>query len=72
LDGGSARSKVATYTQNNTNRINSHTFMPQVRFKPTIPVFEWAKIVHTSDRAVTVIGTYHITEIKKWTKSQII
>jgi hypothetical protein len=31
--------------------------MPQVRFEPTIPVFEWAKTVHASDRAATVIGT---------------
>jgi hypothetical protein len=30
--------------------------MPQVRFKPTIPVFERAKTVHDLDRAATVIG----------------
>jgi hypothetical protein len=30
--------------------------MPQVRFEPTIPVFERAKAVHALDRAATVIG----------------
>jgi hypothetical protein len=31
--------------------------MPQERFEPRIPVFEWAKTVHALDRAVTVIGS---------------
>jgi hypothetical protein len=30
--------------------------MPQVAFKPTIPVFERANIVHALDSAATVIG----------------
>jgi hypothetical protein len=30
--------------------------MSRVGFEPTIPVFERAKTVHASDRAVTVIG----------------
>jgi hypothetical protein len=30
--------------------------MPRVGFKPTIQVFERAKMVHTLDRATTVIG----------------
>jgi hypothetical protein len=30
--------------------------MPQVGFRTTIPVFEWAKTVHDFDRAATVIG----------------
>jgi hypothetical protein len=30
--------------------------MPEVGFKPTIPVFERAKTVHALDRAATVIG----------------
>jgi hypothetical protein len=30
--------------------------MPQVRFEPTIPVFERAKMDHSLDRAATVIG----------------
>jgi hypothetical protein len=30
--------------------------MPRVGFEPTIPVFERAKMVHTLDRATTVIG----------------
>jgi hypothetical protein len=30
--------------------------MPRVGFEPVTPVFEWAKTVHSLDRAVTVIG----------------
>jgi hypothetical protein len=30
--------------------------MPQVRFEPTIPVFERVKTFHASDRAATVIS----------------
>jgi hypothetical protein len=30
--------------------------MPQVGFEPKIPVYEWAKTVHASDRAATVIA----------------
>jgi hypothetical protein len=30
--------------------------MPLLGFEPTIPVFEWAKIVPALDRAATVIG----------------
>jgi hypothetical protein len=30
--------------------------MPRVGFKPTIPVFEWAKTVHALDRVATVIS----------------
>jgi hypothetical protein len=33
--------------------------MSQVRFEPTIPVFEGAKTVQALDRAVTVIGIRH-------------
>jgi hypothetical protein len=29
--------------------------VPQVGFEPTIPVLEWAKTVHASDRAAPVI-----------------
>jgi hypothetical protein len=42
-----------TQTQNKPTQ----TSMPQVEFEPTIPVFEWAKTVHTLDRAATVIGS---------------
>jgi hypothetical protein len=34
------------------------TSMPQVGFKPLIPVFEPAKRVHALDRVATVIGGY--------------
>jgi hypothetical protein len=30
--------------------------MPPAGFKPTTPVFGWAKTVHTLDHAATVIG----------------
>jgi hypothetical protein len=32
--------------------------MPQVGFRPTIPVFERAKTVHALDRAANMIGKY--------------
>jgi hypothetical protein len=41
-----------TQTQNKLTQ----TFIPQVGFEPTIPLFERAKTVHASDRAATVIG----------------
>jgi hypothetical protein len=50
LDGGSARRKAATYTQ------NKRTSMPLVGFEPTIPALGRAKTVHALDRAATVIG----------------
>jgi hypothetical protein len=34
----------------------TQTFMPQMGFEPTIPVFERAKTVHALDRATTAIG----------------
>jgi hypothetical protein len=43
-------------TQNN----RTQTSMPQVGFEPTIPVFEWAKIVHVLDLAATVIDFHFI------------
>jgi hypothetical protein len=33
----------------------TQTSMPQVKFEPTVPVFERAKTFHALDRAVTVI-----------------
>jgi hypothetical protein len=42
-------------TQTQNERIQ--TSIPCVGFEPTIPVFERAKIVHTLDRAATVIGS---------------
>jgi hypothetical protein len=38
--------------------------MPEVRFEPTIPVFEGAKTVHALDRAATVIGNYSMKTVK--------
>jgi hypothetical protein len=52
LDGGSARRKVATYTQN----IN-------IEFEPAIPVFDRAKTVPALDSAATVIGALHCTSL---------
>jgi hypothetical protein len=37
--------------------------MLRVGFKPTIPVFEWAKMVHALDRAAIVIGIIIISII---------
>jgi hypothetical protein len=42
----------ATQTQNKRTK----TSILKVRFEPTIPVFERAKIVHALDRAATVTG----------------
>jgi hypothetical protein len=52
LDGGSARRKAATYTQNK----RTQTSMPLVGFEPTIPALERAKTVHALELAATVIG----------------
>jgi hypothetical protein len=35
----------------------TQTSMSLVGFEPTIPVFEWAKMVHSLDHAATVIGS---------------
>jgi hypothetical protein len=37
--------------------------MPQVRFKPKIPAFERAKMVHALDRVATVIGVVDSYEL---------
>jgi hypothetical protein len=58
-----ARPLPAHRTAQTQNR-RTQTFMPQVRFEPTIPVLERAKTVHASDRAATVIGTVDATGIK--------
>jgi hypothetical protein len=57
LDGGSARRKAATYTQNNTNGINAHRH-PCLEWdsKPRPQLFERTKRVHALDCAATVIG----------------
>jgi hypothetical protein len=49
--------------------------MLQVGFEPTIPVFEWAKIVYALDHEVTVIGTqvsFTVSNRKKVQKSDVI
>jgi hypothetical protein len=56
LNGGSARRKAATYTQNNTNSINAHRHPCLDWDSNSRSVFELAKTVHASDRAATVIG----------------
>jgi hypothetical protein len=52
LDGGSARRKAATYTQNK----HTQTYMFRVGFESTIAEFERANTVHALDCAATVIG----------------
>jgi hypothetical protein len=59
LDEGSARRKAATYTHNNTNRMNAQTSVPVVGFEQTTPEFERAKRVHALDSVATVIGKFH-------------
>jgi hypothetical protein len=50
LDGGSARRKASTYTQDNRNRINELTDNHILSgFKPTISAFVRAKTVHALD-----------------------
>jgi hypothetical protein len=51
----SVRHKAATYTLDNTNRINAHTNIHT--FRTHDPVLERAKTVHALDRAATMIGT---------------
>jgi hypothetical protein len=46
--------RYLTQTQNKHRQAS----MPRVRFEPTIPGFERAKIVHALDRAATVIGCF--------------
>jgi hypothetical protein len=41
-----------------TQNKHTQTYMPQVGFEPTIPVFERAKTVHALDRAATEIGNH--------------
>jgi hypothetical protein len=62
-----------TQTQNKRRQIS----MPWVGFEPTIPAFEQAKTVHTSDSAATVVGTTAFgwvdifrTEGRLWAKHQ--
>jgi hypothetical protein len=55
LDGGSARRKGATYTQNNTNRIKAQRDIHVLSEKT-------AKTVHASDRTATVIGETKILQ----------
>jgi hypothetical protein len=63
LDGGSARRKAATYTQNKRTK----TSMPLLGFEPTIPAFERTKTVYHLDSAATVIGSH--TKLKKVKKT---
>jgi hypothetical protein len=44
--------------------------MPQVRFEPTIPVFERAKTVHALDRAATVIGVSGNNRLLLWERCE--
>jgi hypothetical protein len=47
---------LSTHRTTQTQNKRTQTSMTRVRFKPTTPVFEWAKTVHALDRAATVIG----------------
>jgi hypothetical protein len=67
LDGGSARRKAATCTQDNTNTEQTHTdshASSEIRTHDPSVWADRAKTVHAVDRAATVIGTkrYYIPE----------
>jgi hypothetical protein len=47
---------LPTHRTTQTQNKRTHTSMPRVGFEPTISMFEWAKMVHSLDRAATVIG----------------
>jgi hypothetical protein len=65
LDWGSARHKVATYTQNNkTQNKRTQTYMPLVGFESTITAFERAKTVHALDCVATLVGVCRICFFK--------
>jgi hypothetical protein len=57
LGRGISPSQGTTQTQNKRTQIS----MPQMRFEPTIPLFERAKTVHALDRAATVTGNTNPT-----------
>jgi hypothetical protein len=52
------------HTEQHKQNKRTQTCMSQVGFEPTIPVFENAKTVHTSDRAATLIGKNWSTYLK--------
>jgi hypothetical protein len=55
---------MALPTHRTTQTLNKCTqiYMPEVWFEPTIPLFEWAKTVHASERAITEMVSY----VKTW------
>jgi hypothetical protein len=55
VDQPVARSLLAHRTAETQNK-STQTFVPQVGFEPTVPVFELAKTVDILNRAATVIG----------------
>jgi hypothetical protein len=57
LGRGSARRKVAAYTEKHKQNKCRETSMPRVGLQPTILVYERAKTFQAWDRAATVIGT---------------
>jgi len=53
LDGKLSHLRAYTYTEQHTK---TRTYMPLVRFEPTIPEFVRSKIIRVSDRAATGTG----------------
>jgi hypothetical protein len=52
------------HTKYNTNTEQMQTFMPLVRFEPTIPLLEWAKTFHVLDReAIVITPVFHKTKV---------
>jgi hypothetical protein len=57
LDGDQAVARpLPTHRTAQTDNKRTQTSMPQVRFEPTITVFDPAKTVHALERAATMIG----------------
>jgi hypothetical protein len=52
---------LPTHITRQTQNKRTQTSMPRVGFKPTIPVFEWAKAVNALDTAATVIVPRYYT-----------
>jgi hypothetical protein len=60
----SSQSRYLHTGQHKQNK-RTQTSIPQVRFEPTIPVFDQTKTVHGLDRAATVNGMWHTYTVQK-------
>jgi hypothetical protein len=56
---------LTTHRTTQTRNKCTQTSIPRVVFEPTIPLFERAKTLHASDKAVAVTGSRLVTITKK-------